>query len=231
MGNAQQGNDSPSIVYREVKVMPLAARREALLLIAVLAVIILLMAVRFSAVSVADNESSVMVYQQQDSLLKNQAPTMYRSLHSVAGDIVDLKEDNGIWPDVDMLRNEALPPFADYFLPAGLRGYVWSRHEGEGRVDYYGVNKDTEIEEKQALDPLETSFLLRIIDLQNKEHPHPHYGRDSEAAQRYVFQIWVYPGMQQYPGTALIEKGWKWIINATDSGVNSAGSISEKSGE
>ncbi|MEA3469448.1 MAG: hypothetical protein U9R57_14645 [Thermodesulfobacteriota bacterium] len=231
MGNSQQGSDSTAVVYREVKVMPLAARREALLLIAVLAVIILLMAVRFSAVRVADNESTLKMYQQQDRFLQNQAPTMYRSLRSVAGDIVDLREDNGTWPDVDMLKNEALPPFADYFLPAGLRGYTWSRYEGDGRVDYFGVNQDTAIAEKEEIDPLDVSFILRIIDLQNGEHPHPHYGKDSEAVQRYVSQVWMYPGMQQYPETAVIEKGWKWIISVTDSGENGGGIISEQPGK
>ncbi len=231
MGNSQPGNDSPAVVYREVTVRPLAARREALLLIAVLAVIILLMAVRFSALRVADNESTLKIYQQQDRFLKNQAPTMYRSLRSVAGDIVDLREDNGTWPDVDMLKNEALPPFADYFLPAGLRGYTWSRYEGEGWVDYFGVNPDTAIAEKEEVDPLDVSFILRILDLQNKEHPHPHYGKDSEAVQRYVSQVWMYPGMQQYPETAAIEKGWKWIISVTDSAENAGGIISEKPGK
>ena len=72
MGNASPGSESPAVVYREVTVRPLAARREALLLIAVLAVIILLMAVRFSAVRVADNESTLKMYQQQDRFLQNQ---------------------------------------------------------------------------------------------------------------------------------------------------------------
>lgn len=231
MGNVQQSNESTAVVYREVKVMPLAARREALLLIAVLVVIVLLMAVRFSAVRVPNNESTLKMYQQQDRLLKNQAPTMYRSLRSVAGDIVDLREDNGTWPDVDMLKNEALPPFADYFLPAGLRGYVWSCYEGDGRVDYFGVNPDTATAEKEELDPLDVSFMLRIIDLQNKEHPHPHYGKDSDAVQHYVYQIWMYPGMQDYPDTAVIEKGWKWIVSAIGSDESSGRVVSEKPGK
>ncbi len=64
MENTSPANESTAVVYREVKVMPLAARREALLLIAALAVIVLLMAVRFSAVRVADNESTLKMYQQ-----------------------------------------------------------------------------------------------------------------------------------------------------------------------
>jgi hypothetical protein len=100
-----------------------------------------------------------------------------------------------------------------------------------GRVDYFGVNKDLGVAEKQELDPLDASFLLRIIDMQNKEHPHPHYGGDSEAVQRYVFQVWLYPCMKQYPVSAVIKKGWKWIISATDSEGNFSGTVSEKPGE
>jgi hypothetical protein len=171
------------------------------------------------------------MYQQPDRVLTNQATTQYRSHSAIAGDNIDLRKDNGTWPDVAMLENEALPPFADYFLPGGLRGYAWSRHEGDGWVDYFGVNKDVGIAEKQDLDPLDVSFMLRIIDLQNKEHPHPHFGRDNDVSQRYVYQIWIYPGMQQYPAADVIKKGWKWIISVTDSADNSAGIVSEYPGQ
>ena len=196
--------------------MPLAARREALALCAVIALIILLMAVRFSAIRSTVSVESLKSYQQKDIVLENQAPLLYRSLRGVVGDIVDLREETGQWPDIELLQNEALPPFAAEFLPVGLRGYVWTRHVNQGWVDYFGVNEDVGDEEKKGLDPLEDSFMLRIIDLHSKDHPHPHFSSDNDASTRFSSQIWMYSGRRIYPGENVLKKGWKWIVSSTD---------------
>ena len=210
---------------REVIVAPLAARREALALCGVIALIILLMAGRFSAIRSTAPTESLKSYQQKDIFLKNQAPLLYRALRGVAGDIIDLREETGHWPDIELLKNEALPPFAAEFLPAGLRGYVWTCHVGKGRVDYFGVYGDIEAAKKKGLDPMEDSFLLRIIDLHNEEHPHPHLGQDNDSGIRFSSQVWMYPARRIYPGENVVQKGWKWTVDATDL------KIYEKTGE
>lgn len=199
--------------YREVLVIPLAARREAMALVVIISLIILLMGLRFSQVGTADSGESLKSYQLSDLQLKNQAPTLYRSLLGVVGDIIDLREENGSWPDVALLKSEALPPFASNFLPMGLRGFVWQRHAGEGWVDYFGVNSDAVTAEKQGADPLENSFILRIIDLESEDHPHPHLGQHDNPAMRFSSQVWMNPKVTDYPTERLIERGWKWIVS------------------
>lgn len=220
--------------YREILVRPLAARREALALIVAISLIILLMGLRFSFLTSAggDARESLRTYQIRDMNLKNQAPILYRALLGVVRDILDLREENGNWPDVDLLINEALPPFANNFLPIGLRGFVWERHAKEGWVDYFGVNGDVGSEELESADPLENSFILRLIDLQSKEHPHPHPGKDNDPVIRFSSQIWVNPHVTDYPAEALVERGWKWIVNSGASQNRKAGAvISEKPGQ
>jgi len=223
---------TPEKVYREVLVVPLAARREALALIIIISLIVLLMAFRFSLVSSVDSRESLKTYQLSDLYLKNQAPTLYRSLLGVVGDIMDLREENGSWPDIALLKSEALPPFASNFLPIGLRGFVWERHASKGWVDYFGVNGDVASAEKEGADPLENSFILRIIDLQSEDHPHPHLGQDNDPAMRFSSQIWMNPQVVDYPTESLVERGWKWIVSAgTPSGGNADAVISEQPGE
>lgn len=208
-------NGTPDKVYREVLVIPLAARREALALIAVIFLIIVLMGVRFSLLPTSKGSSrSLQPYQIKDTILKSQAPTLYRSLLGVVGDILDLKEETGDWPDIALLKEEALPPFASNFLPMALRGYVWEKHASEGWVDYYGVNSDVGKEEKEAVDPLENSFILRIIDLKSEDHPHPHFGKHDDPKALFNFQVWINPQPTEYPAGSLVEKGWKWIVRS-----------------
>ncbi len=210
---------------KEVIVAPLAARREALALCGVIALIMLLMAGRFSAIRITAPVKSLKSFQQKDIFLKNQAPLLYRALRGVAGDIIDLREETGQWPDITLLQSEALPPFAAEFLPAGLRGYVWTCHVGKGWVDYFGVYGDVEAAKKRGLDPMDNSFLLRIIDLNREEHPHPHLDQDNDKGIRFTSQVWMYPAGRTYPGENVVQKGWKWIVDATDQ------KIYEKTGE
>ncbi len=79
-----------SAKVREVVVAPLAARREALALIGMIGLIILLMSIRFAAVRTPESQKSIKKYQQKETVLRNQAPTLYRSLLSVIEDITDL---------------------------------------------------------------------------------------------------------------------------------------------
>jgi hypothetical protein len=146
------------------------------------------------------------------------------------GDILDLREENGGWPEIDLLKSEALPPFASNFLPIGLRGFVWHRHTGEGWVDYYGINGDVSSADKKGADPLENSFILRIIDLQSENHPHPHFGQDKDPERRFSFQIWMNPQVAEYPGQALVERGWKWILSSGASRSKGADVVSEQPG-
>jgi len=198
--------------YREVVVVPLAARREALALVVLISLIVLLKGLRFSLLKTAEVGKSLQAYQMSDLHLKNQAPILYRSLLGSVEDILDFREENGRWPDINLLKNEELPPFANNFLPIALRGFVWQDHAHEGWVDYFGVNGDVADKEKQGKDPLENSFILRIIDLQNEGHPHPHFGQHNEQEKRFAYQVWLNPQIADYPASALIEKGWKWIV-------------------
>ncbi|HEB69907.1 MAG TPA: hypothetical protein ENI88_09860 [Desulfobulbus sp.] len=208
-------SSTPDKTCRVVLVAPLAARREALALIGAICLIILLMGVRFSLLpSAKDSRLSMQPYQMSDIYLKSQAPVLYRSLLGVVGDILDLREETGDWPDVGQLKKEALPPFATAFLPTALRGYVWERHGGKGWVDYYGINSDVGKADKEAVDPLANSFILRIIDLKSKDHPHPHFGRHNDPKMLYTFQVWTNPQTVDYPAGSLVERGWKWIIRS-----------------
>ncbi len=221
----RQGHIGP----RVVEVRPLSARREALILAGVIAFIVFLMGVRFHVVRQKAVESAgLRPYQQKDLFLKNQAPIMYRSLCSVVGDILDLYQDEGVWPSVETLKEEALPPFATDFLPPGLKGYVWTMHAGKGWVDYFGVNSDLNKKEKAGVDPLKYSFILRVIDLQKEGHPHPHVRLDP-SKKRFTWQVWVYPGPRKYPGAdKLIAKGWKWVVNANDIANGAGTNVAEK---
>jgi hypothetical protein len=215
-------------MYRSVLVQPKAARREALILLGAIALVTFLMGVRFSMIRSKDTHIRTLSYQINNLNLKFQAPVMYRALLGVVADVVALREKAGYWPDIDTLRDEVLPPFASGFLPNGLRGFAWERHEGTGWVDYFGFNAAAVSEKKEGGDPLENSFILRIIDLQSVEHPHPHFGKDTNERTRFTAQIWMNPKTVDYPKTTFVECGWKWIVakNTTDEDV-----LSEKAGQ
>lgn len=210
--------DNPSQKeYRVLLVQPKGARREALALVGAIVLIVLLMGVRFSQVGTNASTEQIRPYQIKNLHLKSQAPTLYRSLLGVVADVVDLREEHGDWPSIDTLKKEVLPPFANIFLPIDLRGFVWKRYGGDGWVDYFGINGGAAAAKKQGGDPLENSFILRIIDLQSEKHPHPHLGKDNNTFMRFTSQVWINQQITDYPVDKLMERGWKWIVaeNAT----------------
>lgn len=198
--------------YRVFVVQPKGARREALALIGAIALIVLLMGVRFSQVGSNTSTQTIQPYQIKNLHLKSQAPTLYRSLLGAVVDVVDLRKEHGTWPSIDTLKEEVLPPFANIFLPIDLRAFVWKRYEAEGWVDYFGINGGAAAAKQQGGDPLENSFILRIIDLQSEEHPHPHLGKDNNTSMRFTAQVWINPQTTDYPENQLVERGWKWIV-------------------
>lgn len=224
-------DNPPQKEYKEFLVEPKGARREALALVGVIGLIVLLMALRFSQVSSNTSSEHIRPYQIKDLHLKNQAPTLYRSLLGSVADVVTLREENGSWPGIDMLKEEVLPPFANSFLPIDLRGFVWKVYEGDGHVDYYGINAGAAAAKKKGGDPLENSFILRIVDLQSKQHPHPHLGKDNEEGNRFTSQIWMNPQTTEYPGEELAERGWKWIVAENSMAGKTKMVLSEEPGQ
>ncbi len=210
---------------KEVIVAPLAAGREVLGLAVVLCCIFLLAGLRYVQVAPKEDITAKLSYQIQDIRLKNQAPVLYRSLLGAVDSITWTYEAAGNWPEISELQTESLPPFVGDFLPAGLRGFSWEMHQGKTWVDYYGANKEVAQEEKQGADPLENSFILRIIDLQAGQYPYPYVQGAQE--DRFTAQIWINPQIVDYSEGPLVERGWKWVISG-NSAVN--GNVRESTG-
>ncbi len=232
MGSQQKdGGFAVPAGYKEVFVVPLAARREAMGLCIMIAVIIALMVFRFSHVAGIKTNEIMKSYQRMDRVLEDQDPIMYRSLLSVVGEMTDLREDEGKWPSIDFLKEESIPPFANDFLPTGLKGYKWTIHDNGNWVDYYGVNLEKAKAAKAKEEPEPVTFILRIIDLQAGEHPHPHAGSDQNKKDKYSSQVWLSTETEDYPGEDVQKRGWKWIISATDSTLIKGKKISEKPGQ
>ncbi|XOF34497.1 MAG: hypothetical protein ACL93V_04175 [Candidatus Electrothrix sp. YB6] len=216
--------------YREVIVSPLAAGRELAGLMVAICLILSFIVLRSFQVAPKETSSGSKAYQIRDIRLKNQAPVMYRSLLGAVDSITWTYEAGSNWPDIAALEAEALPPFVGNFLPAGLRGFVWEMHRGATWVDYYGVNKNAKLDEEKGADPLENSFILRIIDLQAGKYPYPYVQSASE--NRFSAQIWVNPQTVDYPEGGLVKRGWKWVVsgNAPVDGKVADGKIIEPAG-
>lgn len=199
---------------KEVAVAPLAAGREALGLLAAIALILVLVGLRVAQVAPAQAGADLETYQLRDIRLKNQAPALYRSLLGAADTIIMLRETDGAWPEAATLHQESLPPFAEAFLPAGARGFSWQLHQGAAWADYYGINSTAAAAEKTGADPLENSFILRIIDLhQAGKYPYPVMRQEKGQESRFAVQIWMNPKTADYPEGPLAERGWKWIVS------------------
>ncbi|MCZ7585984.1 MAG: hypothetical protein M5R36_23150 [Deltaproteobacteria bacterium] len=98
-----------------------------------------------------------------------------------------------------------MPPFDQELLPGGLRGFVWKENDGGSWVDYAATRDDS------------TSFILRVIDLHEKYHPHPHPGIDYDPRMRLAVQVWIYEEPNRaYPGERLPEAGWIWVVTPDD---------------
>lgn len=202
---------------KETLVLPLAARREVLGLAAAICFILLLAGLRVAHVAPNQAGAALQAWQMQDIKLRNQAPVLYRSLLGATDTITWLKERSGNWPDVAVLQEENLPPFAAKFLPAGLGGFSWELRQGAGWADYYGINANAAAEEKAGADPLENSFILRIIDSQSGQ-PSSSQAAQQElgTTERFTAQIWINLKTADYPDGPPEERGWKWVV----SGVN-----------
>lgn len=199
---------------REVVVQPVSARREAIGLLAAIAVVVLLMAIRFSFLGGAGDQEALLSCQRPDTVLKGQQPTLYRSLVGVMSEVVDLREKEGKWPDIEKLRNENIPPFDATFMPPALKKYVWSKHGDGAWVDYYGENPSADDVGPASYEG--APFVLRIIDLHSDSHPHPHQGKDGDPKNRFVSQIWTYQSKRPYPGDNPADASWKWIVRPND---------------
>lgn len=224
-------DNPPQNEYREFLVQPKGARREALALVGVIGLIVFFMGLRFAQVGTNASSEQIRPYQIKSLHLKSQAPTLYRSLLGGVADVLTLREENGEWPSIDTLKEEVLPPFANIFLPIDLRGFVWERYEGDGWVDYFGINGGAAESKKQGGDPLENSFILRIIDLQSEKHPHPHLGKDNDVRMRFTSQIWINPQITDYPEEKLVERGWKWIVAESTTAGETEMVLSEEPGQ
>jgi len=214
-------------VVNEVHIGPLEARREALAVCGMIFCVILLMTLRFSIISGSSTRDTLKPYQRFDAVLESQDPILYRSLLSAVGDITDLRLTEGDWPEVEALISESIPPFANDFLPMGLKNYSWTRHASQGWVDYYGTGTKNAETEKIS-DHIPISLILRVIDLTSEDHPHPHIGIDNDPKLKFSVQVWMYPEKRPYPVENVVQKGWKWIISANDPFLNENKEISEK---
>jgi hypothetical protein len=205
----------PAPGIKEVTVAPLAAGRETLGLLAAIFLIAVFAGLRVAQVAPPSTGAGLEAYQLRDIKLKNQAPALYRSLLGAADSIILLREADGSWPDAAALKQESLPPFAEAFLPAGARGFSWELRQGTAWADYYGVNKNTAAAEKAGADPLENSFILRIIDFQAGAYPYPVADRQEQGQQknRFAVQVWTNSKTVDYPDGPLNERGWKWIVS------------------
>jgi hypothetical protein len=209
-------NKSSSPV-KELVVPPLAAGRETLGLLVALCVILLLAGLRVIAVAPKQSNHELQAYQLLDIKLKNQAPVLYRALLSAVDSITWLRESEGQWPNVATLQQESLPPFADRFLPTGLRGFFrWEEEQGATWVDYYGSSKNAvAAAEKAGADPLESSFILRIIDRQAGSYPYPVAPQEKGQENRFSAQIWINTNNAAYSQGPLDQRGWKWILSSS----------------
>ncbi len=194
---------------KELVVPPLAAGRETLGLAVAICVVLLFAGLRFVQVAPKHGREELPSYQLRDIKLKNQAPVLYRSLLSAVDSITWLREAEGQWPSIATLQKESLPPFVDRFLPAGLRGcFTWELQQGASWVDYYGSSKKT------GADPLENSFILRIIDQRKGSYPYSVAQQDKGQDSHFAAQIWFNQHNAAYPKGPLEQRGWKWIVSS-----------------
>lgn len=194
--------------YREVLVRPYDARREILLVVLACATIIILMGIRFSAVSSKSFVISLRPYQRLDTELTDAGSALYRTLLAGVTDILTVRDQEGLWPEAALLQMEQIPPFDSQLLSPALRGYTWIGYDGGSWIDYLG--QDTSGQQP-------VSFILRLIYLHAGYHPHPHPGIDYDPERLVAAQVWFFPQAKRaYPGERLPEAGWFWIVRPDD---------------
>lgn len=189
-------------------VPPYSARRETLWVLVLLLVIIAAMAVRFASLETQPTEVSLTPYQDLDSVLSTDQHLVYRTMLASVSDIHDLRAREGLWPEVLLLEEEGLQPFARDLMPAPADRLQWASYDGGTWVDYLGT---------PDAGTNRLSYILRLIDLHGGYHPHPHPGVDYDPELRLAAQVWVFERpVRSYPGERLPEAGWRWILSSTD---------------
>lgn len=193
---------------QEVWIRPHNPGRETLFVFFVSALIILFMGIRFIAVSTKTTAPTLRPYQRLHTAFSESQNTLYRAMLSSLTDILALRDQEGFWPEADLLAMENIPPFDSQLLPKALRGYRWIGYDGGSWIDYLG-------QDVSGQQPV--TFILRLIDLHAGYHPHPHPGIDYDPELTVAAQVWFFPKAQRaYPGERLPEAGWFWIVQPDD---------------
>ena len=195
--------------YQEVLVAPMDARRETVWLLLAIGVIVLFMFLRFFMFAGKSEEKYLRSYQRLDNILTtNDQRIIYQSLLSCVREVEIIRDQEGVWPEAELLQMEQIPPFDIQFLPKSLKDYTWSSYDGGSWVDYVGQNQ---------IGNASVTFLLRLIDLHAEYHPHPHPGIDYDPTMQVAVQVWIYPESNRpYPGERLPEAGWFWVVRPND---------------
>lgn len=183
-------------------------RREAAFVGLAIGLVLLAVALRLALIAGESGGPILRPYQRLADTLPQRTQTLYRTLNSATGDIIDLRNLDGVWPEADLLALEVVPPFDPALVPEDLRDIVWVGYDGGAWIDYLGFDRD-------ATEPV--SMILRMIDLHAGYHPHPHPGIDYDPDLLVTHQIWVYADeVEAYPGERLPEAGWQWVLSADD---------------
>lgn len=197
----RQNSPQPVII-----VQPLSAKKETLWLLLLCGCVVAMMAIRFQMLKSSENNIHLKPYQKRDDLLTDEQRTLYRTLHASVAEIIELRSQEGWWPEAELLKQENIPPFAKSFLPKKLQGYAWLGYDGGSWIDYLGQDQQNTI-----------TFILRLIDLHAGYHPHPHPGIDYDPELSVAVQIWYFPASaRSYPGEKLPESGWIWLVQKDD---------------
>jgi hypothetical protein len=189
-------------------VTPSSGRREGLWVGALVVVIIGAMTLRFVTLASRAPAIHLNPYQRLDTGLSSTQHLVYRTLLASVSDVVDLRAQEGQWPEAVLLEEDGISPFAPESMPAPADKLQWVSYDGGSWVDYLGTDPT---EENRI------SYILRLIDLHGSYHPHPHPGIDYDPELTVAVQVWVYDeGGRFYPGERLPEAGWIWLLSPGD---------------
>ncbi|MEL6185036.1 MAG: hypothetical protein AAFU79_10465 [Myxococcota bacterium] len=199
MARACQENDAGVFM-----VPPRSGRREALVFAGLISAVVAVVGVRVGTLALIGSDLSLQPYQRLDDVLARKPHTLYRLLLSSVPEVILLREDEGIWPEAELLAESFVPPYAAALVPSELRSYVWVGYDGGSWVDYLGQDQTGE----------GPTFILRLVDLHAGYHPHPHPGVDYDPELVVASQVWYAPTPRRpYPGERLPEAGWLWVLS------------------
>ncbi|WP_164513353.1 hypothetical protein [Thiosocius teredinicola] len=174
----------------------------------IVALVLSAMAWRVLNLNTVETTIRLQPYQRLDSTLASEQQLVYRTLIAAVPDIVELRAEEGQWPEAGLLDDALVAPFATTLMPAPARDLQWVSYDGGSWVDYLGgMQSSTE----------QLTYLLRLIDVHAGYHPHPHPGVDYDPNQAIAVQVWVFDQAgRAYPGERLPEAGWFWLLNRSD---------------